>query len=83
MTATEGEMILREVDKLGTQIIKSIDGMNSTLKEHNGRLRKVEEAHAFLQGAKDALGWRIPLMISIVSGIVVGTSMIAIKLMTG
>lgn len=61
-------LVLRELDK----IHKSIDKLDQTLQSHNGRLRKVEEAQAFLRGAKEAVGWRVPLFSTITSGLIVG-----------
>jgi len=83
MTADQTDMIIREMDKLGTQLLARIDRVDATLTTHNGRLRKVEEAHAFLAGAKDAIGWRLPLISSVLSGVVVGTTMLGLKLLIG
>lgn len=71
-----GRAILRELD----QVHKGIDRINERLdanvekidEEMDGfdsRLRGVEALHERIRGAKEAMGWKVPLGIAITSGL--------------
>lgn len=75
MTDTQAQMILRELDKLSATVDKGLSQVSRVLNTHDERLSKVEQFHCFLKGARDAMGWRIPLGIAVTAGITVGVIM--------